>query len=71
MSTRKAICQTAVKIGAFGKVCSTAYPELSYQRQIDCWRIIDNSDGRSVGPAYRSEAELLADLVRYAVQFGC
>lgn len=54
------------------KVCQTRFPELGYAK-IDarCWRIIDTSSGSAVGPQYRTRAELLSDLERYARAFGC
>lgn len=39
------------------------------------WRIVDITEGldsgRVIGPHYRSKMELLADLPRYAQEFGC
>lgn len=50
----------------------TRYPELGYRHQgSGLWRIVDNSSGSEVGPQYRTKAELLADLDRYARYFGC
>ena len=49
----------------------TRYPELGYAKHApDLWRIIDLSDGQAVGPHYKSKAELLGDLDRYAREFG-
>ena len=49
----------------------TRYAELSYEEQArDLWRIIDTSTGAAVGPQYKSRAELLADLDRFAREFG-
>lgn len=49
----------------------TRYPELNYENQSrNNWRIIDVSTGCAVGPSYHSEAELLADLDRFAKVFG-
>lgn len=56
---------------SFGPVCRTRFPELNYQRQWDRWRIVTAEDGAAVGPQYRSKAELLADLERYAGVYGC
>lgn len=53
----------------------TRYPELGYRCDgPGLWRIYDMADkGREspVGPQYTSKAELLADLGRYAKDFGC
>ncbi len=50
----------------------TRYKELGY-KQLDrgLWRILTTEDGAAVGPLYRSRAELLADLDRYADAYGC
>ncbi len=54
-----------------GGVVATRYKGLGYGRTGDVWRIFDTSDGESaVGPHYRSKAELLADLDRYAREYG-
>ncbi len=49
----------------------TRYPELGYE-QIDktTWRFVDLSTGKAIGPYYRNKTELLADLERFATQFG-
>ena len=53
-------------------VRDTRFPELGYKQiDLNCWMVIDKSDYRQVGPQYRTKAELLADLERYAVAFGC
>lgn len=49
----------------------TRFPELSYAKTGNVWRFVDNSTGRVVGPSYRTKAELLADVERYAKLFGC
>ena len=50
----------------------TQYTELSFYRQDEgVWRFVDNSTGAAVGPQYRTRAELLADLPRFADLFGC
>ena len=54
----------------FGRVKSTRCARLSYQKQGDCWRIIDNATENVVGPQYRSERELLADFDRFVANFG-
>ena len=50
----------------------TRYPELGY-RQDDAalWRIYALDGERAIGPFYRSKAELLGDLARYAAEYGC
>jgi len=57
------------------KIYVTRYPELGYMR-IDnkIWRIVskeDIKDPGAVGPYYHSKMELLADLDRYAKDYGC
>lgn len=50
----------------------TRYPELFYVNDgYRLWRIIDASTGNRVGPQYKTRAELLADLDRFASVFGC
>lgn len=52
----------------------TRFPELQYERQaVDLWRILDATGDvpRAVGPQYKTKAELLADLERFAAEFGC
>jgi hypothetical protein len=45
----------------------TRFPGLGYRKDSpNLWRVVDTSSGRSVGPQYRTKAELLADLARYA-----
>ena len=47
----------------------TRFPGLLYgQIAPSCWRVIDGHETRraAVGPVYRTQAELLADLDRYA-----
>jgi len=47
----------------------TAYPELTYSNlEKGLWRF--SVEGRSVGPLYRTRAALLADLDRYALEYG-
>ncbi len=45
---------------------STRYAQLGYEKQGKIWRVIDAATGSAVGPQYRTKAELLADLPRYA-----
>jgi hypothetical protein len=62
-----------VTTGEFGPKCRTRYPSLMYQHRIDHWRILDCTEPTwtaGVGPIYRSKAELLADLDRYAEANG-
>jgi hypothetical protein len=50
---------------------ATCYPGLAYaQLGADLWRILDTKRGVAVGPVYRSRAELLADLDRFAREYG-
>lgn len=55
------------------KVRPTRYKELGYMEWGGDWRILDltSGDPAVVGPVYRTRAELLADLDRYAGFFGC
>lgn len=52
----------------------TRYPELGYRQDgPGLWRIYAVAHGSqpaAVGPHYRSKAELLGDLVRYATEYG-
>lgn len=54
------------------RIHKTRYPELGYVHQdVGLWRIVDlasvaEGNNGLVGPQYRSRAELLADLERYA-----
>lgn len=47
------------------------------QQARNCWRFVDLTDWKPqqvpvvIGAQYHSKAELLADLTRYAEQFGC
>ena len=60
---------------AWPAVRPTRYVELGYRCDgPGLWRIYDVMDATSpaaVGPQYRTKAELLADLERYARDFGC
>ncbi len=50
----------------------TRFPELAYTNITPgLWRIVDTSTKQTVGPHYATKAELLADLERYARDFGC
>jgi hypothetical protein len=49
----------------------TRFPELAYINQAaGLWRIVTTEDGATIGPQYRTKAELLADLDRYAREYG-
>lgn len=49
----------------------TRYPELGYeQHDKGLWRIMALPEGQAVGPHYASKAELLADLNRFASDYG-
>lgn len=49
----------------------TQYPELGYRMDsVANWRIVDTETDASIGPCYASKAELLADLYRFAKEFG-
>jgi hypothetical protein len=51
---------------------ATRYAELGYRKVLPTlWRIVDMATGAEIGPHYRTKAELLADLARYAKDFGC
>jgi hypothetical protein len=50
----------------------TRYAKLGYRKDgPDLWRLCTTEDGCAVGPHYASKAELLADLERFAAEFGC
>ena len=50
----------------------TRYAELGYCRHAaDLWRIIALDTNSAVGPQYKTKAELLGDLARYAAEYGC
>lgn len=50
----------------------TRFPELGYEQHAPgLWRIIALDTGSAVGPHYPSKTELLADLERYAQEYGC
>lgn len=49
----------------------TRYDGLGFEKHApNLWRIIDTNTHAAVGPHYRSRAELLADLDRYAREYG-
>lgn len=50
----------------------TRFPELSYTNDgPDFWRFCASEDGVEVGQIYKTKAALLADLERYAAEYGC
>ena len=53
----------------------TRYTELAYRKDDkNLWRIYDVTNSErpaATGPHYRTKSELLADLERYATEFGC
>jgi hypothetical protein len=55
-------------------ILRTRYPELGYRKDgRELWRIYA-TDGHyyaAVGPHYRTRAELLGDLHRFATDYGC
>lgn len=54
------------------KVRPTRYKELGYMQQgRSLWRLVDQESASVVGPQYKTKAELLGDLDRYAKDFGC
>jgi hypothetical protein len=62
--------RTSSKFGTFGPVKATRYPELQRQHRIDHWRILEAGTTNGIGPLYGTEGELLADLGRFAEQYG-
>lgn len=53
------------------KLNKTRWPDLKYYNvKRGLWRIVVAPDWRVVGPHYASKAELLADLTRYATEYG-
>ena len=49
----------------------TRFDELRFHQPFPgVWRFVDAED-RDVGPQYATRAELLADLERYAAEYGC
>lgn len=50
----------------------TRFSELAYTKTGPAlWRIVDADTGAAIGPLYASKMELLADLPRYAKDYGC
>ena len=50
----------------------TRYLELAYEHIMpNLWRIVATDTGQAIGPYYRTKVELLADLWRYAHDYGC
>jgi hypothetical protein len=49
----------------------TRFDEIRFHQPFPgVWRFVDAED-RDVGPQYATRAELLADLERYAAEYGC
>ncbi len=54
------------------RIHKTRYPELGYAQVMrGAWRFVDMSSEATIGYNYPSKAELLADLTRFAKDFGC
>lgn len=50
----------------------TRFAELGYEQHgPKLWRVVTTDTGSAVGPQYATKAELLADLERYAADYGC
>jgi hypothetical protein len=50
----------------------TRFAELGYRKDSSrLWRIYALDGPAAVGPLYRTKAELLADLERFAREYGC
>lgn len=50
----------------------TRFPELGYRNDgPGLWRIYATETEAAIGPFYRTKAELMADLDRYAQVYGC
>lgn len=51
----------------------TRFLELGYRHECPgLWRIVEMTDGKPMGPLYRTRLELLADLERFAREdYGC
>lgn len=54
------------------KIQKTRFLELGYAKIGNDWRFLNLVDGgaATIGPCYTSKAELLADLYRYAKEYG-
>ena len=49
----------------------TRFPELGYRNDgPGLWRFVDTETGATIGPFYRTKAELLGDLHRFAADYG-
>ena len=53
------------------KIKRTRFVELGYANVGNHWRVVDIETGQVVGQQYRTQIELLADLERYAREYGC
>lgn len=54
------------------RMCGTRYPTMGFAKVGNDWRFFDLTGHKpqAVGPYYHSKAELLADLYRYAKEYG-
>jgi hypothetical protein len=50
---------------------ATRFVELGYTTYCGIWRVVAMDTGNTVGPIYQTKMELLADLPRYARDYGC
>jgi hypothetical protein len=51
---------------------ATRFKELNYTKcAANLWRIVDAETDATIGPHYKTKTELLADLARYAKEYGC
>jgi hypothetical protein len=56
---------------ATGWIMPTRFKQLGYVCDAPgLWRVVDKDGEHRVGPQYRTKAELLADLNRYATEYG-
>lgn len=55
-----------------GDIRPTRFQELGYRQDgPKLWRIYATDGNQAVGPHYATRTELLADLERYAKDYGC
>lgn len=75
MPKRKPVSSLSAKVVSpkvSWKIFRTRFSELGYQQvDTDLWRFVDFDTKGNVGGGYPSKTELLADLPRFAYQFGC
>ena len=54
------------------KIFRTQFPALGFEHVTHgLWRIVDREGNAHIGPHYPSKQTLLADLARFAADFGC